>query len=158
MARNENTSGSLASPGEGRFSDAAVACLLLRLTIGVNMAMHGAVRIFGQPGAFLAYLQKTFEGSAMPAWVLPPFAAVVPWVELVIGVLLLLGLALRPALVAAGLLMSVLTFGVSLVQKWDVAGLQLTYAVVFFLLLFARRHDRLSLDGLLRARRDKGRE
>jgi thiosulfate dehydrogenase (quinone) large subunit len=48
-----------------------------------------------------------------------------------------------------GLLIFVLTFGTTLRQNWESAGLQLTYALVFSALLAFRECNALSVDGLL---------
>jgi thiosulfate dehydrogenase (quinone) large subunit len=52
-------------------------------------------------------------------------------------------------LVAGALLMIVLTFGTALHQDWQVAGLQLIYAIAYALLIAFRRFNSLSLDRLL---------
>jgi thiosulfate dehydrogenase [quinone] large subunit len=43
--------------------------------------------------------------------------------------------------------MVVLTFGSSLVQDWNAAGIQLMYALVFSALMFLRRYNAWSIDG-----------
>jgi thiosulfate dehydrogenase (quinone) large subunit len=45
--------------------------------------------------------------------------------------------------------MMALTVGVTANQQWDVAGQQLLYSVVFFLLLFLIEHNALALDNCL---------
>ncbi len=65
------------------------------------------------------------------------------------GVLLVLGLWTRWALVAGALLIAALVFGTSLRGDYTVLSEQLIYAWIFFvLLLFRVRHDRFGLDGL----------
>ena len=61
--------------------------------------------------------------------------------------LVLLGAVTRVALVAGALLMAVLTLGSALHQDWDVAGLQLIYALVYFVLIGFRRYNGFSVDG-----------
>ncbi|QHS51133.1 hypothetical protein [Edaphobacter sp. 12200R-103] len=70
-----------------------------------------------------------------------------PPVEGLIGLLLLIGLKTRWALIASSLLMLVLTFGSAMVQNWAAAGTQLMYALVFSALLFLRRYNSWSVDG-----------
>ena len=62
------------------------------------------------------------------------------------GALLVVGLWTRPALLVGSLVMVALTWGVVLKQDWPVAGLQLTYSIAFFLLLFFCEYNRFSLD------------
>jgi hypothetical protein len=52
----------------------------------------------------------------------------------------------RIALVAGALLIVALTFGSTLHQDWDVAGLQLIYAAVYFALLALRQYNLFSVD------------
>jgi thiosulfate dehydrogenase [quinone] large subunit len=73
--------------------------------------------------------------------------------EASIGLLLLLGWLLRPALVAGALLMILLLFGVGLLQKWDIAALQLSYLAFYAALLATIRCDRFSIDGWRRHRK-----
>jgi thiosulfate dehydrogenase (quinone) large subunit len=44
--------------------------------------------------------------------------------------------------------MMALTVGVTSNQQWDVAGQQLRYSLVFFVLLFLFDHNSLLIDGL----------
>ena len=69
------------------------------------------------------------------------------------GALLVVGLWTRPALLVGSLVMVALTWGVVLKQDWPVAGLQLTYSIAFFLLLFFREYNRFSLDAFRNKRR-----
>jgi thiosulfate dehydrogenase [quinone] large subunit len=55
----------------------------------------------------------------------------------------------RLALSGGALLMLVLTFGTTLRQDWNTAGLQLIYAVVYAALLACLSANRYSIDRLL---------
>jgi thiosulfate dehydrogenase [quinone] large subunit len=46
--------------------------------------------------------------------------------------------------------MMALTIGVTANQQWDLAGLQLLYSLVFFVLLFLVEYNQFSLDAALR--------
>lgn len=92
---------------------------------------------------------------------LPHFSVVIfgyalPWAEAIIGLLVLFGVLTEWALIAGALLMALLTFGTSLRQDWNVAGLQLIYAVVYFLLIAFRRHNRFAADRLLSKKKAPG--
>lgn len=128
--------------------DRQIAYALLRFTLGINIALHGIARLAAGEGIFAAHLMAQFAGVPLPAVFVHVFAYALPWAEAATGLLILLGAATRPALIAGALLMAVLTFGVSLVQDWNVAGLQLIYAVVYFLLLAFIGYNRWSVDGL----------
>jgi thiosulfate dehydrogenase [quinone] large subunit len=127
--------------------DRYTAYALLRIILGVNILMHGVSRLLAGSSVFVAKITTQFAHTSLPHWSLIAFAMLLPWVEALLGLLLLLGLRTRSALIAGSLLMLVLTFGSSLVQDWGIAGLQLTYAIAYFGLLFLLNYNRYSLDG-----------
>ena len=90
--------------------------------------------------------------APLPKWILAPFAAALPWAEATIGLLLLLGLFTRFALVAGSLEMIVLMAGITLAQNWEVAGIQLIYCAIYFVLLTHRGRNFYSLDTLIGGR------
>ncbi len=110
-------------------------------------------RILGGPSIFAAALAKEFEGGVLPPFVIGPFALALPWLEASIGLLILVGAFTRFALLGGALLIVVLTFGATVHQDWDIAGLQLVYAVVYFGLPALVQRNRLSLDYLAHSRR-----
>jgi thiosulfate dehydrogenase (quinone) large subunit len=130
--------------------DAALAYLFLRATLGVNIFFHGLSRILAGPAAFAATLVQQFHATPLPSGMVSVFAHALPWVEAVIGLLLLLGAATRFALCAGALLILLLTFGSALHQDWEVAGLQLIYAAVYAALLAFRDNNAFSVDGAWR--------
>lgn len=127
-------------------ADFSLSYALLRATLGVNIAMHGISRILAGVGVFTAALEKQFAATALPDFAVRAFASALPWAEALIGLLILVGGVTRIALVAGGLLILVLTFGSTLHQDWEIAGLQLTYTVVYSLLIAFRKYNAISLD------------
>jgi thiosulfate dehydrogenase (quinone) large subunit len=134
-------------------SDVTLAYLLLRATMGMNIMMHGLARLLSGEGKFVASLMKMFLGSPLPPPLVSGFATALPWIEAAIGLLVLTGLKTRFALTAGGVLMIVLTFGVTTLQNWETAGQQLSYALVFALLLASAAANRYSLDSWLLRRK-----
>ncbi len=131
-------------------SDAAIAYAILRLTFGVNLGFRGVVRItVNGLDQFAAGLTSQFESTWFPLFAIDLFGHVVPFVEVAIGLMLILGLFTRPALIIGGLMMTSLTFGTMFLQNFDLAWLQLTYALAFFILLAARSWNAISLDSVL---------
>jgi thiosulfate dehydrogenase [quinone] large subunit len=128
-------------------NDEVIAYVLLRVVAGVNLLMHGVSPLLAGKDAFSAHLSEQFAHSPLSQPLVHAFGTVLPAVEGLIGLLLLIGLKTRWALIAASLLMMVLTFGSALVQDWAAAGIQLMYALVFAVLLFLRRYNGWSLDG-----------
>lgn len=126
--------------------DQRLAYALLRIVVGLNLLMHGVSRMLAGPGAFAANLVAQFVHAPLPMWSVWAFGVVLPAVEALIGLLLLIGLRTRAALIAGSLLIMVLTFGSGLVQDWPAAGLQLTYALVYAALLFLLQYNGWSVD------------
>jgi thiosulfate dehydrogenase [quinone] large subunit len=129
--------------------DRRLAYALLRMIAGLNLMMHGVSRLLAGPTIFAEKVTTQFAHTSLPAGSVWAFAMSLPAIEALLGLLLLIGLRTRAALVAASILIMVLTFGSSLVQNWPVTGLQLTYALVYAALLFLRRYNGWSLDSCL---------
>ena len=127
------------------------AYALLRLLLGIAFLGHGVIRIVNGIGAFAAATVKGMAAAPLPPALVSAFAHAIPIVELALGVLLILGLFTRWALIAGLLFMSLLMAGVTLKQDWPTAGLQLIYGVVFWILLHRRHPDDLSWPALLRS-------
>jgi thiosulfate dehydrogenase (quinone) large subunit len=72
----------------------------------------------------------------------------VPFAELVLGVLTTLGLFTRWALALGGLMITVLVFGTAMRSDWNTVGVQMIYAITYYLLLVSRSENRFSLDAL----------
>ncbi len=132
-------------------NDRALAYALLRLSLGINICFHGVQRL---PilEKFATGMIKNFDG-VLPAALVAPYAYTVPFAEAIIGALLVVGLAQRPALIAGSLLMASLTFGTALRAQHDVLFQQLGYELVYFVLLAVLSWDRISLDAIITARR-----
>jgi thiosulfate dehydrogenase (quinone) large subunit len=134
---------------DAQASNEAVAYLCLRLTIGVAMLVHGANRIAHGPGEFAADMVRQFAGTILPVFQVRLFGLTLPFIEAALGISLLLGLLTRLALIVGALLMIALVFGTTLREQFMIVGIQLIYAVIYFILIFNLRHNRLSLDYFL---------
>ena len=145
---NETITGQRTSSGIDWTSDTALAYAIFRLSFGINICFRGVMRIANGTDVFAGDLLKQFAAAPLPPALITPFGLVLPYIETVIGVLLILGLFTRPALVIGGLMMTALTFGTMLIQNFNLAVLQLTYSIAFFLLLATRKWDQISVDAL----------
>jgi thiosulfate dehydrogenase [quinone] large subunit len=140
---------SVSVPATSRSSDAVIAYTILRVSFGANIMLHGVSRIVMGHAAFLTYLTHYFEkASYVPVSMLSAFATVQPWVELILGLLLMIGLATRFSLIAGALVIMCLVFGTNLAQDWLVSGLQLIYAFLYYYLLVHLDQNRYSIDGM----------
>ena len=133
--------------------DRQLAYAVFRLTLGINILVHGAGRIFG-PGAeaFATTTAAEFSKTALPAGLVHAFLFVLPFAELVLGALTTLGLFTRWALVLGGLMIATLVFGTAMRSDWNTVGVQMIYAITYYFLLVHRSSNRFSLDKLLEKR------
>ena len=130
-------------------SDTSIAYAILRLTLGVNIGLRGVVRIAHGPAAFAQGIVKQMEATILPPSAVYAFAFSLVWVESAVGILLILGLQTRLALIVGGVMMTLLTFGTMQIENFQNAWLQLTYAFVFFAVLVLRSWNLISLDALM---------
>ena len=131
-------------------SDVALAYAIFRLTFGVNICFRGIARIFvlGLDN-FANGMIKQFSMTWIGPSLISPFAHTIPLIETAIGLMIIVGLGTRYALIIGGLMMTSLTFGTMFLGDFQLAWLQLTYAIAFFLLLAARSWNVISLDAML---------
>jgi thiosulfate dehydrogenase (quinone) large subunit len=128
------------------------AYLLLRLLTGFDFFGHGFARIFTGThlSGFAQGMVKSMATSPLPPSLTLVSGYAIPVVELLIGVLLLLGFFTRAALTLAFLLMMVLMFGVTMKQDWTAAGQQMVYGLILATLFFARQPYDISWPRLFR--------
>ena len=126
-------------------SPACLGYTVLRLALGMSMFIHGAGRL-PKIGAFTDATVKMFAGSPLPTFAVVAFARVTPSVEALVGALVLLGLATRWGLTLGGLWIVALIFGSALIEKYELVGFQLIYALVFYHLLLRMSDNVWSLD------------
>jgi len=112
-----------------------LAQLVLRLGLGINMLMHGLVRI-PKLNAFVAKSAAGFAQTILPEIVTKPFLYALPFLELTTGLMILLGGQFSKwGYFAGGLIISALLFGTTLKEDWAAAGTQLIYIIAFYLAL-----------------------
>ncbi|OON69604.1 DoxX family membrane protein [Hymenobacter sp. CRA2] len=126
-------------------TNAQLAFVLGRLLMGANFFMHGLVRL-PKLGAFRAGMVSSFADTWLPGALVEAFATVLPLLEFSVGLLLLLGLFTRWALVGGLLILLALVFGTGLREQWDTLGTQLVHGLFFYLLLLHADQNRLCLD------------
>ncbi|WP_239014552.1 DoxX family protein [Archangium violaceum] len=143
---------SVSTTSRAALSDAALGHLVLRLVLGINIAMHGLTRV-GDPAGFAQGIVNGFAQTPLPVWSVRLFGLVLPFLELVTGVGMLLGWRLRAFLLLGGVTIAALTFGTCLRQQWETAGLQLFYALAYAWLLHHAAEARFTVDSWLARRR-----
>ena len=132
--------------------DRAWAILFARLVLGLIFFMAGVMKVF-QLGP-LNHARKYFLPYAdtfLPVWSLWTMGVIIPFVELIAGAMVILGLRVREALVALGFVLAVVTFGHLLKEPLYEFHTHVIprLALLLFILLLARRDDYFSLDYFL---------
>ena len=134
--------------------DFSVVGFLLRLPIGVLFLFAGLNKFLGGYGNFVSWIiQDMSEKTWLPKVLLYPYAYVLPFIEVVVGVLLIIGLLTRPALIATALLSTSLLFGKVLAQDHATVANIANYVLITAIAYYFSRQNRFSLDALRKSER-----
>jgi len=133
---------------ENRF-EFAVGAFLIRFGLGLLFFVAGLGKFLKGAAGVSAGIVTMFKETWLPFFMIEPYAYVLPYLELAIGVLLLLGLFRLLALTVGGLLMLSLAFGMLVAGQGDVAAHNLIDVMLFAAALFTSPWDRIKLDSLL---------
>jgi len=113
----------------------SIAYVITRLTIGMSFFGHGVVRMF-KLAAFSKEMVDEFQKkSYLPGGLVAPFSYALPFAELIVGLLLLLGVFTRQAAIAGAVVMILLIFGTTTVENWNALSTQLIHAAFLIVLL-----------------------
>ena len=134
----------------------AWAILFARLVLGLIFFMAGMMKVF-QLGP-VEHARKyflPFSDTFLPIWSLWAVGVAIPFVELVGGALVILGLRTRDALIALGMVLVIVTFGHLLHDAlFNFSGHVIPrLGLLLFILCFPREDDRFSLDQALLQKR-----
>jgi len=140
--------------GFGSVPDRAWAILFARLVLGLIFGMSGWGKLFqmGATAHALRYFVDPYASSWIPTWLLWGLGLAIPYVEFAAGWLLVAGLLVRPALLALGAILVIVTYGHLLkdfLYEFHTHVIP-RLALLVFLLAMPRGDDALSLDHLLR--------
>ena len=119
-------------------SNRQLAFLVARIGLGVNLFFHGVARLPNLSG-FVKAMKDDFAESLIPMFMVIPMAYVIPVAEFAIGLLLLLGVATRYALLATAVQMMVLITGCCFIQNWNPINSQM-FLLVLAAVLIANLH------------------
>ena len=133
--------------------DRSWALLFARLVLGLIFFMAGVYKVFHLGP--LEHARKYFLPYAdtfLPVWSLWATGVVIPFVELIAGALVILGLRTREALVSLGFVLAIVTFGHLLKEPlYDFHTHVIPrLALLLFIFLLPREDDRFSLDHVLK--------
>ncbi|WP_326983555.1 DoxX family protein [Chryseobacterium sp. MYb264] len=113
--------------------DFKTAFFLLRLPIAISLLGHGLVRI-PKLSVFSDWMVTTMGKSMIPQLIIIPFSYALPFIEIALGIILLIGWQFRNSIYASLILMSILIFGSCTIENWAAIEAQLLHAFYFFAL------------------------
>jgi uncharacterized membrane protein YphA (DoxX/SURF4 family) len=133
----------------------AWAIFFAREVLGFIFFMAGVYKVFqlGPIGHARKYFLP-FADTFLPVWSLWVTGTVIPFVELLAGALLLIGLRVREALIGLGIVLIIVTFGHLLKEPLYPFHEHVIprLALLLFVLLLPAEADQISLDALLSKR------
>src|SRR6266853_4060087 len=136
--------------------DRSWALLFARLVLGLIFFMAGVWKIFQlSPLEHARKYFLPFTDTFLPVWSLWLVGVTIPFVELIAGALVILGLRTREALIALGFVLAVVTFGHLLHEPLYEFHTHVIprLALLLFILMLPREDDRFSLDYFLTRRK-----
>lgn len=132
-------------------ADKQIGYSFLRTILGMNIAFHGISRIYTGVVHFAMGEVPLFVHTPLPPSLVYGYTVALPFAEALIGLAVLFGVGSRYAYIAGFLLMISLTFGSALHQDFGAAGVQLTYGLVYAILLAFREYNAYSIDAAIRS-------
>src|SRR3978361_1571042 len=126
-----------------------ITYLLGRLPIAVSMFGHGLERMPKLSG-FSHHVVQQFSNAMLPLALVEVFSHALPFLELLVGVLLIVGLFTRFAAILGLLIMLALIFGSSMIEQWENVFTQIIYGICFALLYYFEPYNYYSFDRLFK--------
>lgn len=107
----------------------------MRLPVALSLLGHGLVRL-PKLHAFSEWMTGTMENSFIPSVLVMILSYVLPFIELILGILLLIGYQTRYSIYTGLALMGILIFGSTSIENWEAIEAQLIHAVYLFALMW----------------------
>ena len=123
---------------EPKFAGVAIG----RWALGLFFFYSGLSKIVGGVGGFVnGYLVPLFSKTFLPSILVTSYGYMLPYVELALGILLIVGIFRNAVLFLTGLTLISLTFGQMLLQKHEVVANNFVYIFLTAILLFLSEFD-----------------
>jgi len=131
-----------------RDEDLCIAFLLMRLGIGFTFFFFGMKKLF-MYADIAGIFQQRFAESWLPGFMVTAFSYSIPFVETILGALLVLGLFTRPVLYLIGFTMVSLNFGLAVIGDSPGVAKNIPYLLLIGLDIILLNYNKYSLDNLL---------
>ena len=127
-------------------SDATcMAPALLRWAVGLMFLVAGLSKLPKLGGFVNGYLVPAFEDTVLPGGLVAAYGYVLPFLELILGILLILGICRTLALLLTGLTLLSLAFGQQLLQEHGTVANIFLYILMVAAALYMGDQDRWTL-------------
>ena len=136
------------------------AIFFARAVLGLIFFMAGVYKVFQQgPVGHVRQWFLPYSDTFLPLWSLWAVGLTIPFVELIAGGMVLLGWLTRPALIALGFVLVTVTFGHLLKDPLYAFHEHVIprLLLLLFVLAMPTEADHLSLDSVIRLRRQRTR-
>ncbi len=131
-----------------------IGYFFMRIMLGMNLFFHGFMRIVTGVSAWEIPMAATFEDTFLPMTLVHTFLYMIPYIEVALGTLTLLGLQMHWALLAGISFYVILLFGHTVRQNWAGVHIVMHYGLYYWILLVLQGQNWLALDS--RRTRDHG--
>ena len=122
------------------------AYALMRISFGLIFMVTGIEKLVMGPNVFADKLVGQFSNTGLPLELVRVFGAILPFVEVVAGVLIALGIFTMAGLSLAALLLMALTFGMLMLKETAVVAQNLLYSLTSFFLIFYLEFNAFALE------------
>lgn len=126
-----------------------IAYTILRVSLGLNIFLHGWVRWKAGRTAFADALVKDFHQTVINTRAVKTFGSLLPIAETLVGICLVLGLFTEITIITGSVLMLLLITGKSIKSDWQTVSLQMIYVLLYVLLEAGLAFNTLSADFFL---------
>lgn len=123
-----------------------IGCFFFRVLVGVNLFFHGFMRVLTGVSAWEIPQAEVFVDTFLPMPLVHLSLYSIPYIELILGALIILGLFTRWALIGGLILMLVLLFGHLVRQNWSGAHMIMHYGLYYWILLALLGQSWMALD------------
>ena len=134
------------SKSAGSPTNLQISYFLFRVLVGVNLFFHGFMRVLTGVSAWEIPQAAAFADTFLPMPLVHLSLYSIPYVEVALGALIILGLFTRWALIVGLMLMLALLFGHLVRQNWSGAHTVMHYGLYYCILLALLGQNWMALD------------
>ncbi len=134
------------STATGSPSNMQIGYFFFRILAGTNLFLHGFMRVLTGVGAWEGPQAANFTDTYLPMPLVHIALYMIPYVEVIIGACMTLGLLTRWAFIGGLSFMFVLLYGHLTRQNWGGAHIIMHYGIYYWLMLVLIGQNWLALD------------